>query len=439
MILYYSGLSPSKATIELRSLLLMIVVIFLFNTPMNYIKREKLQSLSSQLGETAETLILRKQLVSSYLSLRYSEVVKQYATYPHLFDDLAQHLLSEQDLVVDMQVVSKIPEPNYRYYDRILAYNRFYTSNLNQSQVQTLLEAEQGHFLEFAPIYADGVLQGYLVLTVNLNLLASVDQKDMLLLGLDGFVYSSSYLGIPSYSYLEDAHPLLLQELNRTRKHSGAVEYDDFTVVYQNIGVLNGKENLLLKVVRNEDLLPKYFYLFLLLITLTLGVSYYLYRLRKDKSELKKITYLDALSGLHNRHYLLEIEKKITPSSRYFVGMLDIDHFKLINDRYGHDIGDQVIRRVANVIKSRIRVSDYAFRIGGEEFLLLIQTNTAEDARVVLERIRTDIAQANQAPNVTISGGFCLLNGSLEESLRLADSKLYEAKHAGRNNIQPAT
>nr|WP_244292276.1 hypothetical protein [Vibrio cidicii] len=163
MVLYYSGVSPSKATVEFRSLLLMVAVIFLFNTPMNYIKQEKLQSLSSQLGETAETLILRKQLVSSYLSLRYSEVVKQYAIYPKLFDDLAQHLLSEQDLVVAMQVVSKIPEPDYRYYDRILAYNRFYTSNLNQSQVQTLLEAEQGHFLEFAPIYADGILQGYLV------------------------------------------------------------------------------------------------------------------------------------------------------------------------------------------------------------------------------------------------------------------------------------
>nr|WP_237729153.1 GGDEF domain-containing protein [Vibrio fluvialis] len=169
--------------------------------------------------------------------------------------------------------------------------------------------------------------------------------------------------------------------------------------------------------------------------SITAGVSLYLYRIRKDKLELSKITFTDELSGLHNRHYLKKVSRQLTPDGRYYLCILDIDHFKSVNDKYGHDIGDQVIKRVASVIKSRIRLTDYAFRFGGEEFVVVIKTDSTEQAVRIFDRIREDVARFVQAPKVTISGGVWPVIESVDDAIKQADRLLYMAKEGGRNTI----
>ncbi|MCG9651650.1 GGDEF domain-containing protein [Vibrio vulnificus] len=437
MVLYQSKLSPSTATIELRSLLIMIVVIFVFNTPQNLIKREKIETVRLQLSASLESLNTRKELIQSYLSLADSQIAQRYFSDSADFIDLVKNLVQHQKIIRRIRIIDKQPAEQEIYSKRVISFNRFYQNDLNRSQRQTILDIENGLFVEFSPIYQHNRLMGYLSVEVDLIHFTPLFRDNMLHVDLDGFVYSSSYADITAFTYLKHREQTLLQELNRTQKTSSVLELQGKTFVYQNVGQLNGKTSYLVKIITNEELIPKYFYLIPLLLAITVGACYYLYKLSKAQKKLKEISYLDPLSGLNNRHFLAEVEKQQLPLEHYYAVMLDIDHFKSVNDRYGHDIGDQVIRRVAKVVKSRVRVSDYAFRIGGEEFLLLVKTPSSNEARQVCERIRQDVENMTQAPHVTVSIGFTALQAQLDETIRIADSHLYDAKRNGRNRVCP--
>ena len=126
--------------------------------------------------------------------------------------------------------------------------------------------------------------------------------------------------------------------------------------------------------------------------------------------------------------------------------ILDIDHFKSINDRYGHDVGDQVIREVARLCGSQTRDSDVAARIGGEEFAVLLPETELEDARAAAERLRTAVAELRM-PNgggeiaFTVSVGAAEASGVMADPAELtkrADEALYAAKRSGRNRVVTA-
>jgi diguanylate cyclase (GGDEF)-like protein len=154
----------------------------------------------------------------------------------------------------------------------------------------------------------------------------------------------------------------------------------------------------------------------------------------------------DSLTGLPNKRatedtlkrMVAQANRSITPLAAL---MLDLDHFKQINDRYGHPLGDEVLAAVGAAIRSRLRASDFAGRFGGEEFLILLPETTQDNAMIVAETIRTTIADIT-IPGVdraiTASLG---LAGLLEHAgnatglLRAADRALYAAKAAGRNQI----
>lgn len=152
----------------------------------------------------------------------------------------------------------------------------------------------------------------------------------------------------------------------------------------------------------------------------------------------------DPLTGLHNRRGLTLALSTLRAEGRSFaVVALDIDHFKHINDNHGHDIGDQVIRHLAQVMTSCSRDADTLCRSGGEEFLMLLPDANLESALLVAERLRHCVEQDEipQVGHITISLGIALWPihaDNIERVLKLADAALYKAKQQGRNRSEIA-
>jgi diguanylate cyclase (GGDEF)-like protein len=166
---------------------------------------------------------------------------------------------------------------------------------------------------------------------------------------------------------------------------------------------------------------------------------------------LSEVTARDTLTGLYQRWYVLEkIESEINRSLRHgspmALMMLDLDHFKDVNDRFGHSVGDQVLQSVGKLLKDSCRVYDVPGRYGGEEFCVLLPQIALEQTPVVAERIRqrletTEIPVGESALVVTASIGVAGLeaDGSfLSPSVLIdrADRALYAAKHRGRNRVE---
>lgn len=167
--------------------------------------------------------------------------------------------------------------------------------------------------------------------------------------------------------------------------------------------------------------------------------------LNKQKDILTDVSNTDPLTKLHNRRFLNNefIQKMLTGNDNNIrtLLLLDLDRFKLVNDNYGHATGDKLIVLIADVIKSEIREQDYAFRYGGEEFLVVLNCNR-EIAFKVAERIRQDFENASfeidgqQLSKSTSIGLYELPSGmGFEKALEITDKALYRAKQNGRNCI----
>lgn len=165
--------------------------------------------------------------------------------------------------------------------------------------------------------------------------------------------------------------------------------------------------------------------------------------LRADLGAVLETALFDTLTGVHNRAYLSRyIERRAESRSGMSVIMLDVDHFKQINDTLGHIYGDQVLHAVAGVLKRNLRSVDIIVRYGGEEFAILVPTSSAAEAHVVAERLRYAVEQfditiaENRAIRLTVSVGVAVDGSgstSIEQLIRAADEELYAAKRGGRN------
>lgn len=153
----------------------------------------------------------------------------------------------------------------------------------------------------------------------------------------------------------------------------------------------------------------------------------------------------DIATGLYNRRYVMErLDQMHHHAKRYHssfaVSMIDIDHFKRINDTFGHNFGDRVLERIAQVIRRGFRETDLTARYGGEEFLILMPETSTRDAILTLDRLRQQVSEMKwdkmQRP-VTISSGVISWqpNKSIEQLIFLADQRLRTAKNAGRNQV----
>ena len=158
-----------------------------------------------------------------------------------------------------------------------------------------------------------------------------------------------------------------------------------------------------------------------------------------ERTQLQAAT--DPLTGLLNRRTVENQARTLAQQGKTFaVVMGDLDHFKQVNDRYGHDAGDRALRLFARTLQAGMRAEDLVARFGGEEFVIVLPDLRAEEAATALHRVQEQLAVAlagGTVPGCTVSFGVSDTTdaGSLEDLLRIADEALFEAKRLGRNRV----
>ena len=178
-----------------------------------------------------------------------------------------------------------------------------------------------------------------------------------------------------------------------------------------------------------------------------------LLRIKMIKDKLERVSTTDDLTGLHNRKYLQErLEEEISRSKRYGTKLscilFDIDFFNVVNDMYGYEWGDILLKNIANKLNAMIRKEDILTRYGDEEFLLVLPNTSEDNAFLFGERFRREVekmefipAGEEEAHKVTISGGIstypCMpdVDEDANTVIRYAEHALYNAKHRGKNKI----
>lgn len=155
-------------------------------------------------------------------------------------------------------------------------------------------------------------------------------------------------------------------------------------------------------------------------------------KLKKELAKYKEMAYKDTLTSLNNRRSL----ESISDYDCLILG--DIDHFKIINDTYGHLVGDEVLVEISSVFKHFVRETDYVCRWGGEEFLIFLKNCDDEDAYGKANLLREKIMELSDEFGFEITMSFGVSNLSdrtLEEAIKNADEAMYESKHNGRNRV----
>ncbi|MCS7279556.1 MAG: diguanylate cyclase [Thermodesulfobacteriaceae bacterium] len=166
---------------------------------------------------------------------------------------------------------------------------------------------------------------------------------------------------------------------------------------------------------------------------------------KRMEKELYTLSITDALTTLYNRRFQLEMLKNAkNKADRYgepfSLLMIDIDNFKSINDNYGHEMGDVVLKKLAEIFLNNIRATDVASRWGGEEFLILLPNTNLDNALLIAERIRRQVEalKIDNLSKITVSIGVTAYNGNenINELISRADMALYEAKTSGKNTVR---
>jgi len=165
---------------------------------------------------------------------------------------------------------------------------------------------------------------------------------------------------------------------------------------------------------------------------------------KKAKELLENIALRDELTGLYNRHFLESIiYEEFAKSQSYHqplsAAILDLDDFKLVNDKYGHPVGDVILKEAADTIVKTIRNSDFAIRIGGEEFIVLMPNTNEKGAMITAEKIRAAIEnlEFSTVGQVTVSIGVAQRQFDEKYTIlyKRLDAALYKAKEMGKNKI----
>lgn len=392
--------TSSSSNIELRCLAITLVIIFFFNTPISFIKKEQLKNYQQRLE--LETKIISERIVLINNLLNYAANQRQ----------IPNKLITLDSITGNFSFINAIEYKHSDFIDPKCGLALPSTLKTN-----TLFDPNSDEFQIYKPICQHSKISLRLYININLQQLCSFIDANYLLLNSEGTIFSSSFSEISPGNKLRDIHPKIWNEISVSEKQNSFFSVEDSTVLVYKIPFFANQSVYIIQIIDDSDLIPSYFYIVIFLFSTTIGISYYLYHLRKEKQALSKI------------------KNRISTDGNYYLCIFDIDHFKKVNDKYGHDVGDQVIRRVAGIIKSKLRFSDYSFRFGGEEFLVIIKALSQEEAIALVDKIRLDVEQLAQKPSVSISGGLCCINKPIDIVIKCADAQLYQAKESGRNLI----
>ena len=167
-------------------------------------------------------------------------------------------------------------------------------------------------------------------------------------------------------------------------------------------------------------------------------------KVEESRKEVERISRIDPLTGLFNRRHFFGEARRF--EGRQALVILDVDHFKAINDHFGHSTGDRILKEIADRIKASVRPNDVACRYGGEEFAILLPDSDLKSAEVVAERLRQTVESSPcdseaKPQQVTVSLGVAAVenrDAGIEALIDRADQALYEAKNAGRNRVKLA-
>jgi two-component system cell cycle response regulator len=231
-----------------------------------------------------------------------------------------------------------------------------------------------------------------------------------------------------------------------SRRHAALTITSDGWVLLEDLGSTNGTyvNDVLIadeQQLRNGDLVKIGRSIFKFIASNNIEAAYH--------DEVYRLTTTDGLTQTFNRRYLEEaLDREFSRCRRHgralSLVMLDLDHFKLVNDTWGHLAGDAVLKGIASLVRSRVRREDVVARFGGEEFAVLLPEVELRGALALAEKMRELIATHpivfdDDAIPVTVSAGAATLSRSLSRTgdlIRRADEKLYEAKGAGRNCVR---
>ncbi|MEC5424717.1 GGDEF domain-containing protein [Virgibacillus sp. C22-A2] len=180
--------------------------------------------------------------------------------------------------------------------------------------------------------------------------------------------------------------------------------------------------------------------------SVVLSVGYFMNKSSKLLNKVEELTITDALTGIYNRRYFDFIMEKTIPFSKknntpLIFMLLDIDHFKKVNDNFGHQCGDEALKHISDIIGSNVRDTDAFVRFGGEEFAVIMPNTDVDEGLIIAELIREAIEKSgftynNERIYFTISIGVSSYNGEeIEEFIEKTDTALYKAKENGRNQI----
>jgi diguanylate cyclase (GGDEF)-like protein len=238
-------------------------------------------------------------------------------------------------------------------------------------------------------------------------------------------------------------------KMNAATRHIPVIMLTVRTALADRVEGLNlGADDYLAKPFQDEELEARIF------AALRVKATHTELRERNQQLEsmlhhVEALAVTDALTGLFNRRRFADVLKRefaVTKRYRNTLSclLLDLDHFKSINDRFGHDAGDQVLKEVARRISESLREVDLAARFGGEEFAILLPHTSKKDAAVVAARLLTKVRRqefkfGNELVRVTTSigcaGNSDVVSDNAEDLVKAADLALYEAKHAGRDRF----